>query len=96
MARRIVLSTMAVLAGIASGASAARAQTAHEIMAGVVMTCSIYGHGCTSAPIRRAESGYEFRMPHGTWVGCRTDCRQALREETVDFWDTKRAAINYP
>jgi hypothetical protein len=57
---------------------------------GVVKVCSIYGNGCTSAPTRRGSVGYEFRMPGGTWVNCRLDCKTALREETVDFWETQR------
>jgi len=57
---------------------------------GVVKACSIYGHGCTSAPTRRGPVGYEFRLPGGTWVSCRMDCKTALREETLDFWETQR------
>jgi hypothetical protein len=57
---------------------------------GVVSTCSIYGNGCTSAPIRRAGNDYEFRMPGGTWVSCKQSCKDTLRRETVDFWDTQR------
>jgi len=57
---------------------------------GQVKACSTYGNGCTTAPVRRGRNGYEFRMPGGTWIECRTDCRQALRQETVDFWETQR------
>ena len=57
---------------------------------GLVKVCSIYGNGCTSAPTRRGPVGYEFRLPGGTWVNCRLDCKTALREETVDFWETQR------
>ena len=57
---------------------------------GVVSTCSIYGNGCTSAPIRRASNDYEFRLPGGTWVSCRQSCKDTLRRETVDFWETQR------
>ena len=27
-----------------------------------------------------------MRLPHGTWVYCRTSCRETLRVETVDIW----------
>lgn len=57
---------------------------------GTVRACSIYGNGCTSAPVRRGATGEEFRLPGGTWVSCRLDCKTALREETVDFWETQR------
>ena len=55
-----------------------------------VTTCSTYGNGCTSAPVRRGRNGYEFRLPGGTWVECRRNCRNALREDSVDFWETQR------
>ncbi len=58
--------------------------------AGVVSACSIYGNGCTTAPIRRAGNDYEFRLPGGTWVSCKQSCKDTLRRETVDFWDTQR------
>ncbi len=57
---------------------------------GYVTTCSTYGNGCTSAPVRRGRNGYEFRLPGGTWVSCRRNCRNALREDSVDFWETQR------
>jgi len=57
---------------------------------GVVRACSIYGNGCTTAPIRRASNDYEFRMPGGTWISCRQSCQDTLRRETVDFWETQR------
>jgi hypothetical protein len=62
-----------------------------------VQACSNYGHGCTSAPVRRTSIGEEFRMPGGTWVSCRLDCKTALREEVLDFWETlrERGGDNY-
>lgn len=57
---------------------------------GVVKACSIYGNGCTRAPIRRASNDYEFRLPGGTWVSCKQSCKDTLRRETVDFWETQR------
>ncbi len=55
-----------------------------------VQTCSNYGHGCATAPIRRGSVGEELRMPGGTWISCRQDCKTALREEVLDFWETLR------
>jgi hypothetical protein len=57
---------------------------------GYITTCSSYGNGCTSARVRRGPQGDEYRLPGGTWAGCRTNCRDALREDSVDFWDTQR------
>lgn len=57
---------------------------------GAVSACSRYGNGCTNAPVRRGAVGLEFRMPGGTWVNCRADCKEALREEVLDFWETQQ------
>jgi hypothetical protein len=27
-------------------------------------------------------------MPGGTWIGCKTNCQQTLREESLDFFET--------
>ena len=27
-------------------------------------------------------------MPGGTWIGCKLDCRETLREEAIDFFET--------
>lgn len=89
LARSAIVGLAAVLAStaLAEAQSKRKSSGANE---GYVQTCSRYGHGCTSAPIRRGTYDYEFRMPGGTWVSCRQDCRQALREEVLDFWETQR------
>lgn len=55
-----------------------------------VTACSRYGKGCLTAPVRRTRQGLEVRFPGGTWVNCSGDCREKLRDETLDFWDTHR------
>lgn len=57
---------------------------------GTVTACSRYGNGCVSGPTRSGRYEREVRMPGGTWIGCKRDCRETLREETVDIWDTIR------
>ena len=89
MTAKIALSAVAGLAMVA-GAGAANAQSAREIREGRVSTCSFYGNGCATVPIRRVEFDYELRMPSGSWVRCRQDCKSALREEVLDFWETLR------
>lgn len=91
-ARILTMSAVALMGGAVLTASlpgAAEARPRGEVV-GHVKTCSTYGNGCTTAPVRRGRNGYEFRMPGGTWIECRQDCRQALRQETVDFWETQR------
>lgn len=83
---------VAVLTAVGAMAATAPAesQSAREIKAGRVGVCSTYGNGCATAPIRRTASDFEFQMPGGTWVRCRQDCKSALREEVLDFWETLR------
>ena len=81
------LSTVALVA-ISSAVSAQSNRIGDR--QGYITTCSSYGNGCTSARVRRGPNGNEFRLPGGTWVECRTNCRNALREDSVDFWETQR------
>ena len=92
MTTKALLSAAVGLAAIVSMVSDADAQSRSRRGGdgAVVNACSIYGNGCASAPTRRGSVGMELRLPGGTWVSCRLDCKTALREETVDFWETQR------
>jgi hypothetical protein len=69
----------------------ADAQSRPKVEAGAQITaCGTYNRGCITVPVRRGPNGYEFRLPGGTWIACRGSCRDTLREETVDFWETQR------
>ncbi len=86
--------TWALMAGaavtlLATAGADAQPRRKGEVV-GHVTTCSTYGNGCTSAPVRRGRNGYEFRLPGGTWIECRSNCRNALREDSVDFWETQK------
>lgn len=59
---------------------------------GYVVAESQFGNGTVSGPVRRARTGYEVRMPGGTWIHCRRSCSETLRVETVDFWQSRRGA----
>lgn len=58
---------------------------------GYVVAESRFGHGTVSGPVRRTPTGYEVRMPGGTWIQCRRSCSETLRVETVDFWENRGA-----
>jgi len=90
MPLRTILGTTLVAATILGAMSSADAQSRRRGGEGTVSACSIYGNGCTSAPVRRAGNDYEFRLPGGTWVSCKQSCQDTLRRETVDFWETQR------
>jgi hypothetical protein len=54
---------------------------------GTVIAHSHFGNGSIKAPYRNTPVGYQVRLPHGTWVYCRTSCSETLRVQTVDIWD---------
>lgn len=54
-----------------------------------VKACSSWGNGCMTAPVRAGKFGPEVRLKGGTWIDCRGDCRETLREEVLDFWETQ-------
>ena len=78
----VLLTAIAALAGANVAEAGSRK--------GKVRVCSAYGNGCYTAPVRQGKWGYEMRLRGGTWIDCRGDCRQTLREETVDFWETQQ------
>lgn len=89
----------AVLA-IASAASSAEAGfgrgrvTSYEEGA-TIEAVSRYGNGSQLGVVRSSRYGWEVRLPHGTWVGCRRSCEETLRVETVDRFETEDALTGY-
>ena len=71
-------------------AGEAAAQTWKHDRYGSVTAYSRYGNGSVTGAIRRAYGGYEVRLPGGTWIFCKRDCANTLREESIDFWETRR------
>ncbi len=57
---------------------------------GSVTSCSRYGNGCITLATRAGRNGTQYRTPGGNWIDCRLDCREAIREDIVDFWETLR------
>jgi hypothetical protein len=91
-ARLLAMTGVALMGGMMLSASMSGSADARSGAGtvGYVKSCSTYGNGCKSAPVRRGRNGYEIRLPGGTWIECRRDCSQTLRQETVDFWETQR------
>jgi len=69
---------------------AAPANARDSRMAGNVTECSRYSNGCYTAPVRQGRFGPQMRLKGGTWIDCKGSCKDTLREETVDFWETQR------
>lgn len=76
-------------------AASASALTSFEAEAGwrraperdVAVAVSRFGNGTVSGPVRTTNTGYEVRLPRGTWVPCRRSCSETLRVETVDIFE---------
>jgi hypothetical protein len=89
----MTLRMMVVIAGCILSSSALEARSpirAPGPQAGSVSVCSRYGNGCYAAPVRYGRYGLEMRLKGGTWIDCKGSCKDTLREETIDFWDTQR------
>lgn len=70
----------------ATVATTAGTRYGHGPILGRITAHSHYGNGSVTAPYRNTPVGYQIRLPGGTWVYCRTSCRETLRVETVDIW----------
>jgi hypothetical protein len=58
---------------------------------GYVTAESRYGGPSISAPVRAGPSGRpQVQLPGGTWIDCAYSCRDTLRRETVDFWQSRQ------
>jgi len=61
----------------------------------VAVAESRFGNGTVSGPVRRTSTGYEVRLPGGSWVGCRTSCSETLRVQTVDIFENNGRLSGY-
>lgn len=76
-----------VALAIASPADAAKAKKRIKPGYGYVTT---YGYSApvrVSGAVRNGASGKEVQLPGGSWVNCFGGCANALRRNTVDFWE---------
>jgi hypothetical protein len=79
-----------LLAAAATSLLPAAGEARPSKRANSVTVCSQYGNGCVTGAIRPGQWGSEVRLPGGTWISCKLDCKQTLREESVDFFETLR------
>jgi hypothetical protein len=79
----LAIATVAMAALILPAAAGPRAVS--KIL-GTVTAYSHDGNGSIRAPYRNTNVGYQVRLPHGTWVYCKTSCSETLRVNTIDVW----------
>lgn len=95
MKRTMIAARLATAtAALAMAAAPALAQTprAASKILGYVTAFSHDGNGSIRAPYRATSVGYQVRLPHGTWIYCKTSCQETLRVNTIDVW----ANVNSP
>lgn len=81
----VLLPTLCALSlSLAGGAEAAK-----DKGGGKISVCSAYGNGCVAARVRQGRMGQEVQLESGTWIDCRGDCAEALRQDVLDFWETQ-------
>lgn len=79
-----------VLVAVAGSADAQGRRNLPPDYVGTVTAESRYGTATVSGPVRRTPRGLlQVRLPGGTWLDCGLSCRETLRRETVDFWQSR-------
>lgn len=82
---------IAIAASLAMAAlAAAQADAAPRREKPFVTAVSRYGNGTLTAPTRPARFGYEVQLPGGVWIDCAGDCRETLRRQKLDYWETQQ------
>jgi len=61
----------------------------------IAVADSRYGNGSVSGPVRQARTGYEVRLPSGTWVACRRSCSETLRVQSIDLFENEGSLTGY-
>ncbi|MFA5952672.1 MAG: hypothetical protein WC807_20620 [Hyphomicrobium sp.] len=92
MKRTLLLTLISAFAvsGLAGRQAAAGVKNANHAKR-FVTACSQNGHfTCYTAELRSTPLGGQLVLKRGTVIDCGSDCRDTLRRETVDFWDTQR------
>lgn len=74
------------LAAAAAVAFALPAQAVESRMGQTTACSKLNGSKCKVGSVRDTRLGQKVRLPGGTWVDCDGDCKNKLRQKTVDFW----------
>lgn len=86
--QRRAAKVMVVFGGFAALTVLCAAPAVAGSRAGSVTACSHYGNGCVTGAVRRWRRGYQVQLPSGFWEDCERDCRETLRRQQLDFWET--------
>jgi len=96
MGRLVILAALfATVLSVATDAASAGPRWREPPPGDHVVAVSRHGNGSVSGPVRTTRTGYEVRLPHGTWVACRGSCSETLRVETVDIFENEGSLTGY-
>ncbi|MTD95753.1 hypothetical protein GIW81_15545 [Hyphomicrobium sp. xq] len=87
--KRLAHSAPLAIAAVAMAALILPATAGPRAVSKILGTVTAYSHdgnGSIRAPYRNTNVGYQVRLPHGTWVYCKTSCSETLRVNTIDVW----------
>ncbi len=87
----ILAALIAAALGVAADAASAGWRWREPPPGNVVVAVSRYGNGSVSGPVRITRTGYEVRLPRGTWVPCRRSCSETLGSRPSTSSRTKGA-----
>ena len=83
------VATAGLLLAMASASSAQPRDRGYGPPRDYVVAESRWGKGTVSGPVRRSSTGWQVRLPRGTWIDCVRSCSETLRRQTVDFWESQ-------
>ena len=85
LTRAVLVTSLVALLAVPAAAQRGRPSAGGDY----VVAESHWGKGTVSGPVRRGgPTGWQVRMPGGSWIDCGRSCSQTLRRATVDFWET--------
>jgi hypothetical protein len=90
--RAKMLAAVAVTAGLIGALTTSPSEASfrrlrsHYAPGEVITAYSRFGNGSVSSIVRAGATGWEVKIPHGSWTGCRRSCEETLRVNTVDIF----------
>ncbi len=89
MQKILMIATLIGLSAPLVAAGDAEAKKPRKASPDTVTACSRYGSDCYTARAVQSRVGPKLVLRGGTVIDCIGDCRDTLREKTVDFWETQ-------
>jgi len=83
-----LLAAVSLAAILAPSDSAGARPGYHKPSSGYVTAQSRYGNGSVSGRVEIRKGVPHVQLPSGWWEDCAGNCRETLRRQHLDFWET--------